>query len=490
MNVKRWLVPLVPAVMGIQIITHWLLLSIAAQVGLITIPWLMNRGYVLYDTVLEHRAPALAQVIALLQRGLPTLEPIVLLQGLNLLLVLAGSLIVTVLAVRMAHIKPQVAGAVALGVWFWWEPSYGNILFYYDSVLGFLIVLAVLVWDALRARTAWGAVLLAGLILGTSTLVKQHGWAAVGVFGLWILLFSGRQRWRDALVYGVGALLLPLGMVAYEALQGNLANYIYWTYTFNLSGYVPPLPPTSAYVYKMLLTHVMLLPFALLCLRDWRQRQQWVLLLGLWLASSMTLLPKFGEIHTMSQLPVLAVMSGIGVAELLREARPQGVWRWLQGASASTLILVGVLLSVAAGWLWAGLVAYTSVPLGRGVAIAYAEFLPLAARLDGLLAPQDTLFVLPALDGNPQLHLMTGALPPRTWTTTHECMLCAPNLTERLLSEWRANPPTYIVYFPELVNAQQQVTPLIDFLTENYILIESFGSLPFNGEALIYRSQN
>lgn len=475
-------------IMAAQVVTHLFWLTIATQVGLITIPYLMNRGGTLYVDVLEHRAPALAYTVALAQR-LTTIDPAQLLRLLNLGLVLAVSVLVLTLTLRLASRAAWVGGLFALAFWFLWEPSYGNILFYFDSVLGLLILAAVALWVTLHEHLPLPLVaLLVGLILGGSTLVKQHGWAAVVLFGGWLLVWGAANRGRLMAVigYGVGAALLPAAMLGYYASIGHVAEYIYWTYTFNLSGSVPPLPPTSAYVYKMLLTNGLLPVFALMA---WRKRDPlWLLLLVMWAAGSVTLVPKFGEIHTMAQLPVLAVMSGMVVAELwdALELRPR-VWRWVDEAAPLALGLVGVVMFAAVGWLWAVMISYVPVAGIRGGVIAHDEFIPLAQRLTELTDDGDTLFVLPALDGNPQLHLMTGLDAPATWTTTHDCMLCAPALTEQILTEWDAAPPTYLVYFPELVNPRQAIEPLLDFMDTHYETVETFGPVLFNGEAVILR---
>ncbi|MEO0563695.1 MAG: hypothetical protein AAF125_16435, partial [Chloroflexota bacterium] len=125
--------------------------------------------------------------------------------------------------------------------------------------------------------------------------------------------------------------------------------------------------------------------------------------------------------------------------------------------------------------------------VGRNATIAYDEFIPVAASLNTLKTDDDTLFVLPALDGNPQLHIMTDLPPPSSWTTTHDCMLCAPGLPERLLTEWADTPPTLIVYFPELVSPRQKIEPLLAFLEANYVRIEETAFVPFNGPSYIYR---
>lgn len=468
-----------------QLGLHLFVYTSAGQVGLLTIPWLLNRGGTLYGDVLEHRAPVLAWLMALAGRVVP-LDPAPLLLLLDTLLVLGVSVAVYALALRLTARR---AGALAaLLTWVWWSPSYGNVRFYYDSVLGALLLGAFGLWLALRGRAPRWTPFAVGLVLGAGVLVKQHGGAAVVLVGLWLLATAGRGRWRAAVGYSAGVLALPLVVVAYQAAIGNLGEFFYWTVTFNLSGDVPPLPPTSAFVYKMLLTHALLPVFVLFTLREPRPAR--TLLLALWLAGTATLVPKFGEIHTMALLPVLAVLSGWAVADLL-PTQPPARWGGVRAATPAALGLAGVGVAVAGGWLWAGLLTAVPTAVGRGATLAYDEFLPLAALLGEVTAPGDTLAVLPALDGNPQLHIQAGLLPPPgVWTTTHDCMLCAPGLTERLLADWDAHPPTWVVLFPELINPRQNIDPLLAYVAAEYVPVMDFAPVPFNGAGTLYRHRD
>ncbi|MEO0564244.1 MAG: hypothetical protein AAF125_19220, partial [Chloroflexota bacterium] len=330
---------ILPLVMLVQAVLHSVAYTHAAQVGLITIPWLLNRGGALYGNVLEHRAPLLAWTVALAQRLIPV-EPITLLLGLNLVLVLGVSVGVYVITLRLTQ-RPIAAGA-ALLTWAWWEPSYGNILFYFDSVLGALFLAVVAVW-AFHSDDApsWRAPLLTGFILGTGVLVKQHGGGAAVLVGLWLLVY-GRYRITSVAAYAFAGILPAALVLVYQANIGNLSDFLYWTVTFNLSGDVPPLPPTSAFVYKMLLTHLMVPAFALFTLRSEHRRER-TLLLVVWAAGTVTLIPKVGEIHTMALLPAVAVMTGWAAADILPSGIPNPR-RWLASASPTAIGLGGVVL--------------------------------------------------------------------------------------------------------------------------------------------------
>ena len=75
------------------------------------------------------------------------------------------------------------------------------------------------------------------------------------------------------------------------------------------------------------------------------------------------------------------------------------------------------------GWAWTIAATYAPGPLGRAGIPAYDEFKPLAARLEAIRQPGDTLFMLPMSDGNPQLYVLTGMLPPGTLINSHPVFL-------------------------------------------------------------------
>lgn len=479
----RWSLVMLGAVMLAQIITHLAWLPISAHSGQVAIPWMMNQGRTLFDDVLEQHAPGSSLIGAAAQRLLPV-EPVQAARLANLALVLA----VTVGAWALAgRIGGAGAGALAALVWFWWEPVYGNVLLYFDSILGAALLWSALLWAALDRRgPGWLAPLLTGLLLGAATLAKQHAWAAVVLFMLWLLVFYPRRR---ALWLAASALILPLLALLVTAVQGTLGNYLYWNWTFNLSGLMPAEPLSGDFVRKLLLTNALVPAFALLALRPGPTRRLQILALLLWLAGSATLAPRPGEVHAMGQLPLLAVVAGVTLAALWSQARrwrrgqPFGVW--LRALDTTQAVLIGLLITGGAGWLWTGAAAYGRGPVATP---AHDEFAPIAAELRQRAAPGDTLFVLPQTDSTPQLHPLSGLLPPGAWIKGWRWYLAAPGMLDTLLAEWAISPPTYIVYFPELIaEGLPEIAPLVAFMEAYYEPVAEYSAVPFHGTALVYR---
>lgn len=421
-----------------QVLTHFFWLSPAAHSGQVAIPWMMNRGGALFDDIWEQHAPGSSLLGAAAQR-LVDIDPALLVKLLNTLLVVALTLMIYKLAKLLAG--AAAAGLLAALVWAWWAPVYGNVMLYFDTLLALCLLAGLLVTFRSPERSSPRQVLLMGLLMGAATLFKQHAWLAVAITGGWLLL--SERRWKVALLYAAGALALPLLQWLMLLAQGALESYIYWNWTFNLSGLMDGEPLDGDLLRKLLLSNLLVFPFALLALRGAGKRQ--LLLPLIWLATLVTLYPRFGEIHAMAHLPFAAVMSGIVLAQALTALSSWRAW------DTPRLALAGLSIGIGIGWLWTGAASYLHRPLGPGAILGYDEFRPLAAQLNERKAAGDTLFALPETDSTPQLHPLTDMPAPGFWVKGWRWYFRAERVPQRFASEWESNPPTWIVVFPALI---------------------------------------
>ncbi len=470
-----------------QLTLHLTFLSPSTHSGQIAIPWMLNEGRALFDTVVEQHAPGGSLLVALAQRVLP-FPPLLTVRLLDVLLVILTGLLVYHVASKLAG---QAAAWTALLFWVWWEPVYNNILFYYDAIVGAMILLAVSLWLALARRQPWWlAPLGTGLILGGATLFKQHAWLGVILFGLWLLL-QREERARLA-TYLPGALLPPGILVLCMATQGHLQSYMYWNWVFNLSGLMPGEPYSGDFLRKLLLSGLLAGGYLPLALRQAKpSRCNWLLVALMGVAGAGTLIPRGGEYHVMGLLPMLAVMSGVTLTAVW-QALGEHWWiaphHLLEHTPTGTLVLTGLLAVAFAGWGLTGIAPYFGSPSGPGGTPAYDEFNPIAEALRAVRAPGDTLFILPETDSTPQIHALAEMLPPGFWVKGWAWYLAAPGVVERLLSEWATTPPDYIVYFPNLVTVgEPDIRPLVTFMHAHYTPILEIPDILYHGPVVIYR---
>ncbi|MDE2821271.1 MAG: hypothetical protein OXI40_16190 [Chloroflexota bacterium] len=462
-----------------QVLTHLFWLSPAAHSGQLAIPWMMNRGKTLFADIWEQHAPGSSLLGAAAQALLP-MDPALLIKVLNTVLVVALTLLIYRLATVLGG-KPST-GALAALYWVWWEPVYGNIMLYFDTLLALCALLALIVYyqaeegPTLKRIALTGALM--GALMGAATLFKQHAWLAVALVGLWLIFTEGR---RSALVYALAALALPGLQWLALAAGGLWDSYIFWNWTFNLHGFMDGVPLDGDLFRKLLLGNLLVFPFALLALR--RGKRRLLLLLLVWLAALTVLYPRFGEIHGMGQLPFAAVMSGLVLAWTLPQITDPRRWQ------LSQTVLAGLALGVGVGWLWTGAVTYIPTALGPGATLGYDEFDEAVAQLLRASEAEDTLFVLPETDSTPQLHARSGLLPPGAWIKGWRWYFRPDFVLPALIDEWETQPPTWVVVFPDMLPAGEPgIAQLLAIVQRDYQLRFTVDGVFDHGPAQVYRS--
>ena len=460
--------------LALQILTHLLWLSPAAHSGQVAIPWMMNRGMTLFGDIWEQHAPG-SSALASAAQSLIDIDPGLLVKLLNIALALSLTALVYQLAKQLT--SNGWAGILAAAVFAWWEPVYGNSLLYFDSLVALCILAALVITfrngdDHTAKRLA-----AVGLLMGASTLFKQHAWLAVGLMGVWLLLTERRRRL--ALMYAGAAFSLPL--LQWIALWGGnlLESYVFWNWTFNLSGFMDGVPLDGDLFRKLLLTNALVFPFAALALRGDRRH---LILIGLWLAGATLLYPRAGENHAMAHLPFTAVMSGVVLATIRSQLVNPRAW------DAPCAMLAGLLVAGGIGWLWTGAVSYIPTPMGAGAILAYDEFRELADHVRERAEPEDTLFVLPETDSTPQLHPLTGLLPPGTWVKGWRWYFKPARVLATMTVEWEEAPPTWIIIFPDLVAAGEPgIRELLDIVQQHYAHAFTIESIFDHGDAHVWK---
>lgn len=412
-----------------QMIMNLGLLSTSAHSGQVAIPWMMNRGMTLFGNLFEQHAPLTSVIAAGAQRILP-FDPVDVDRLLNVVLVLITTVLVYRLAWFLADRSP-VAGVAAVSWWFLWQPVYGNILFYFDAVLGALFCAALLIWVEQGKQRPRAAALAAGLLMGLATLAKQHAWAGLCVFGLWLAVTHRRALWP----YLLGALIFPLLAIMVTGAQGTLNAYLYWTYSYNLSGLMPGGSLNADLLRKLAMSSLFVPAFAAITLfRDRRGLR--ILTLLLWMSAAATLIPRIGDIHAVGQLSLAAVLAGVVTGVLVLPPYSWRIqWERLKEANAAALALAGILVAALAVVLITAAAPYGSRPFGAPGIPANDEFDEVSARLRTLADEDDTLFVLPLTDSTPQIHSSSGLMPPGIWMKGWSWYWDAPGMSEELMGE-------------------------------------------------------
>jgi len=470
-----------------QIVTHLFWLPVSAHSGLIAIPDMLNRGMTLWGNVLEQHQP-LSTLFAALALRLSPVNPIQTVRWLNLVLTLGTTLLVYLCALRLSDGRAWAGVAAALW-WCIWEPTYNLIALYFDNWIGLLLLAAACLWVSER-RPTWRTPFGIGLLLGAAFMTKQHGLAAVLLFPIGLLLFRPQRRRTDLAAYAVGCVIIPALVLLWIVAQGTLNSYIEWVWTTIFITGAPGASIASNLgniLRKLILTALPFLPFALLAIVERERRARWIPVLLLTLGSLFTLVPRPIEQHFMGGLPLLSVMFGA----VFGAAIPGdfSAWRpWLSRTirTPERLIALGVGLTLIGGIGWTAFAPYLLSGIPRAALLAYEEYTPIADWLRAHQQAGDTLFVLPETDGTPQLHTMTGLLPPTFWVKGLSSYMAVPGLRDALVDSWRTKPPSYVVVF-SLWEDKPYIKALIDFVVERYEVVAKFPNIPTHGDAQVYR---
>ena len=467
------------ALLILQVLTHLFWLAPTAHSGQVAIPWMMNRGMTLFGDIWEQHAPGSSLLAAAAQSLIAiviAIDPGLLVKLLNVLLVAAMTALVYLLAKQVSG--DDRAGLLAALVFAWWAPVYGNVLLYFDTLLALCVVAALVVFMRAGDRPSPREMAAVGLLMGAATLFKQHAWLSVGALGCWLLLFSEGRR-RRLLVYAGAALALPLLQWVLLWRADLLDSYIFWNWTFNLSGVMDGVLLDGDLFRKLLLTNALVFPFAIFAICGERRQ---LLLVLMWLAGLTLLYPRAGENHAMAHLPLAAVMSGLALAQVLPSLLDRRAWDGPRAALAGLLVAGGI------GWLWTGAVSYIPTPVGPGAILAYDEFRVLAAQIKERAAVGDTLFVLPETDSTPQLHPLTGMPPPGLWVKGWRWYFKPARVLSTLGAQWEDKPPDWIIVFPELTAAGEPgIRRLLDFVDARYERAFESAAIYDHGRAVAYQ---
>jgi len=475
-------------VLVFQLVMHLMWLPLLTSVGQLTMPWLMTQGMTLYKDIRIGYNPGTAVVLAAAMRILP-LEPLTALRLMDTLLVMVISVAVFWVAYQLSG-RRYSAAVIAVLVWTLWEPIWGNTMFYPDKFLGLFPLLTIGCWIVTEERSSgWLAPFLAGLMLGAGFMVKQHGLAMAGLFGIWLVIFGRTRRssLQNILAYCLGFAVLPVLAAAIIILQGNLQTYAFWAYTVHFLAERPTLPLSGDFLRRVALSEVFVPAFLLMALRNKEDRSRSLQVTFLWVGAHALVFPRWGDNNLGTQLPLTATMSGIAIASTLPDFR--GFSRsCFQGLNQSQVVLLGITVMLAVTWLFTGLIAYIPNPMGRLATPGYTEFEEVASILRTHQKSGDTLGIIPESDATSQLHVHTGMLPVgNLYYQGGGIFLPVTNIVGDILGSWQQNPPTFIVYVPdETVALVPYIDPLVDFMQAHYEEVASVPDVLYHGDVFIY----
>ncbi len=469
-RVQRWL-PWVPlsGLLGLLIFQAWAYcakLSLSVGPRVILQPWLLKRGFLMYEEVVDLHSPLMPLIVTALT---PLVPDGLHLAKLVLVVLLSFSTVLTFVVGRRT--TGWLGGLGAAAFFVLWSPVFGFGKLWHESFLAPLFLLMFLSYDAAAARRSTRSCLLLGLFGGVAVLVKQQAAVVFAAFVLWHafatwrLRRSGSNLLREVVLMGLAAIVPVAVYVAFHYAQaGSLSSLWYWTIEYPLTsdyGSLAAQPPTIAQV-RVLAASCLLLPAALFCgIDSLRKGDRTWLHIGLGLTllatSSVAAYPRFNFFHLQVALPWLALASASTFAYVLRS----------QTSGRSFAMGVAVALSV----LWlitAGPMYSTAIPDPEPQYIGeYSDLEPVAQRLGQYIEPADSVYIFPDDEATANLYYLLDCSPPRFWIF-HYPWYMFDWVGNRILSTLDADPPEWIVYFPGRWDAENSAPEIMTYLQDHY----------------------
>ncbi len=470
-------------------------------------PWLLRRpDYRLYENVVMPYTP----LGFWLQMGLYNIIPDPVLRNrvamIGVALLSMG--LVFWLAYRWWGLYAGLAGVVLYAAW---GPVIMNYIMYFDVLLGVFGLCALAAWH--KTQAAWWQPALAGLFAGLGILTKQQGLAVTGVFIIWrVLAFDWRHFGRDMALFLI-ANALPMGLfLVGMALQGRLADTIFWTWTYIWSAFYE----NAARWPEFRETFVILAWLILVPLFAWfviPRREQWksegILLLGLLPGLGAIAFPRYSRFHFSGVVPVVALIGAGAVAYALRYLRSsytppattdvasaplaRGANRGERsGVSAmggkrwSKYLLKGY-LGAASLCVAAAFILPTSYRIRLGPRIGdYAPLIPIAEELtqEYDVQPGTRIWLVPDIDPTTNLYSIGGFLPPATFALAEPWYHAVPGYTERVIDQLDVDPPEYAVVFERWRG--DEPAGLLDYLNDHYTPVGEMSAPGEYGQVTFY----
>lgn len=429
-------------------------------------PWLLQRGFVLYENIADLHSPLLSLILAALRPLVP--DGLALAKGALVALLTLTTLLTFVAGWRKIG---WPAGLWAACFFVVWSPTFGFGKLWYETLLAPLYLLLLLVYETPGAPRSRRRSFLLGFLCGVAILVKQHA----AVVTLALLVWSASANWlTQRSLYNMlrqigpmilGACLPVAAYVVYHYAQsGTLEDLVYWTASYNLTGDYKSLaarPPAAALLARFV-SSCLLLPAAVGGLVDTIRRGDgtwpwlgWALILLA--AASVTVYPRFAAFHLQAALPVLAVVSSRGIAWLWRR-RPRG-----------RLLARSLAVVVSAFWLIVSLPAYKPVVDASSPQQIweYTDLVPLAREIRQQIGPQGCAYLLPDDEATANLYYLLDCSPPNFWIFHYPWYLLD-WVQARILLSLQAHPPEWVVYLPGRWNIEQHAPDIVGYLQAHY----------------------
>jgi hypothetical protein len=187
------------------------------------------------------------------------------------------------------------------------------------------------------------------------------------------------------------------------------------------------------------------------------------LALGLLVASSTTVYPRFSFFHLAATLPLLAVVSAMTLVYLARLHNPVH------------FIALGLALVLPVFWLATAGSAYRPVMTAGAppYVYEYSDLAPLAQQIQARIPLGASVYLFPDDESTSNLYYLLGKLPPRFWIFHYSWNLMDWTII-KILNTLAEQPPDWVIYFPGHQDIEARAPDILAYLHDHYQRVASF----------------
>ena len=473
-NNRSWKRPIALAGVSVLLLfqawSYFRILPLILGPRVILQPWLMSKGFILYDQIADLHTPLMPLLLSIMA---PLFHELFELARAALVALLT---LTTLLTFVVGKRKSGWLGGL-WAVWFFtmWSYTFMFMKLWHEAFLAPLFMLLFLFEGPSGTARSRRSQILLGCLGGVLFLFKQQAVVPFAVFVLWSLftepgLHSARAlRWRKIGWIGMGAALPVLAFSAYQFLHAHtLRGFWYWTLGYHLEGaYVSQagLRPTVEQA-GLIVSAGLLVPAAALFFIEAARKKDpsWKtfgILLSMLLAGCITAYPRFNFFHLQPALPVLAVLSSLTLSHAIRRA------------GSARIFPTGIAMALSVFWtLCPGYGNYRPVfkPTNRRPIYEYSTVIPLVETLRPYVKSTDRLYVFPDYESNSNLYYCMRRTPPSFWIFHYPWFL-SDRIRARILESLEASPPDCVVYFPDWFGTVSAAPDIDRYIKTNYRLV-------------------
>jgi len=442
--------------------------------NLVTQPYLIDRGFILYRDLGDQKPPLLLLLVTWLM-PLFQGDPVTAARTLHFSVIV----LLVFLAISWVYWKAGLWAAFFSGLFMLtWSQFLGLwATAYYDLItsLFFLLFFLLMTWSNPGKQTL--KALIGGLLVGIAVLIKQQAIMLAFIFmiGLAVELLTQLLPPRKSaflLAVFLGSFLAPIlvFLIASQFRSNTLNETVFWNFTLLLQNSFSSLgtlviPPGQ--FFRTLQIFILLIPFtASLFIPDFGSgvtRNIRIWLLVFLVAAVFFQYPRYSSRHWAVVFPFAAIISGVACADIIALIKHRGVY----------LVLV-VFLVAPAWWIYRAAIQYLSAINHPQIVIGeYTDLFPLAEELESKIPLSGSIAIFPTDEANANLHYILQRDPPHYFIYHYPWFMNNSSIKDNWIAALESEQTPVILNFPQTWDVNIYAPELISYITNNYMVIDT-----------------